>query len=332
MNTQGADDASQRVESGANARAITSWPTVELRHDQLQRWHSLQRGDHQGVQPQHDLERIAGSGHEHRLAQVGEAISHVPQNLTSQVPQVELAVERPELGIALAQRCRVTRHPPQTTDRALVGDELLQVQQAVIAFLRDDDQRALVHRAAEIAARVPHGSLVAQELVADVANDTYCGVLAWEPERKLTPHLIDEVRRRAQRMRKRAQKYVPIEHLNEEDTPVVDSDSAERERDAVLLRRRIDCARLRIGDDPATLQLLTLYQLGVTRKRDVLAFGMSPQAYRRARDRLLLLFGAQTLNPETAEFGPQVPIHKAEHQAEHDLFRSKDPGIAATSL
>ena len=116
---------------------------------------------------------------------------------------------------------------------------------------------------------------------------------------------------------------------------------ADRERDEVQLRnlgnlrKRVALARERIGDDPPTLQLLTLYELGVTRKREVLAFGMTPQAYRRSRDRLHLLFGAEILDLDTVEFGPPVPVHrdgKSEHLAEHDVFRSMEAGAATIAV
>ena len=89
------------------------------------------------------------------------------------------------------------------------------MREALVVLLRDADQMALVHRAAEIAARVPRGSLVARELAADVITDIYCGMLAGNSEQKLTSLVIDEVRRRAKRTRKHARKHVPIEQLGE---------------------------------------------------------------------------------------------------------------------
>ena len=44
-------------------------------------------------------------------------------------------------------------------------------------------------------------------------------------------------------------------------------------------------ARERVGDNPPTLQVLTLYELDITRKRDALRFGMTESAYGAARRR-----------------------------------------------
>jgi hypothetical protein len=176
-----------------------------------------------------------------------------------------------------------------------IDRDLGTIRATVVALLRDADQMARMHRAAEIAARVPRGSLVAQEIVADVVADTYEGVLTWNPERKLALRLMDEVRRRANRMRRNAEKHIPLAELPEASTPLVDSEGADVEPDVAQLRERAARVREQIGDDPVTLQLLTLYELGIRRKRDVLMLGMRPQAYRRARDRLLGLFGAESI-------------------------------------
>jgi hypothetical protein len=174
-----------------------------------------------------------------------------------------------------------------------IDRDLRSIREAVVAILRDADEMARVHRAAEIAARVSRRSLVAQEIVADVVADAYEGVLTWNPERKVASQLIDEVRRRAHRMRKNASKHVPIAQLREASTPLVDSEGCNVEPDVAQLRERAAWVREQLGDDQEALQLLTLYELGLRRKRDVLKLGMHPQAYRRARKRLMELFGAE---------------------------------------
>lgn len=168
------------------------------------------------------------------------------------------------------------------------------------AGLRDTDAIARVHRTAEAWARVPRGSPVVAEFVADVIHDTYCGSITWNAERVSLPvHLLDEVRRRIRRLNKRWEQHVSIDELTEQDTPLVDQRGANAEIDedriATVRRRRIEYVRERISDDPHALQLIALSSVGVIRKRDVLRLGISEGSYRGARARLAALFREATV-------------------------------------
>jgi len=68
-----------------------------------------------------------------------------------------------------------------------VAERIVRIRALLVAELHDAAFIAGIHRAAEAVVRAPRGSLVTQDLVADVLGDTYTGALTWNPERGPDP-------------------------------------------------------------------------------------------------------------------------------------------------
>jgi hypothetical protein len=184
---------------------------------------------------------------------------------------------------------------------------------------------AKVHRAVEACARVPRDSLIARELVADVIDDTYRGSLGWDLKVGFLTHVLDEVRRQLGRSARKRRNHISLDELRDHDRPLLDpAGEPERERDVAVLRERIARARQQLGadGDPAALQLLTFYELGVTRRRDLRRLGLTGWTYRAAYDRLWELFA----NFDT------MPTPEMEQETEQPVFRRARSEGAATTL
>lgn len=182
------------------------------------------------------------------------------------------------LGTALAQGCLVTLHAPSASGSEPPDADLSLVRAELISNLRDVELMSQVHRAVEACTRTSRGSLIARELVGDVVGDIYRGALSSDPRVPFPKRILAEVRRRIHRTAEKQKHHLSIDALGEKDAPVAPDPVArdrDDERSAAELRSRVARARERIGDDPPTLQLLTLYELGVTRKRDALRLGMT---------------------------------------------------------
>jgi hypothetical protein len=172
--------------------------------------------------------------------------------------------------------------------------------ESLAAYLRDAEAMRHVHRLAERHGRLPRDSIAARELVSDVIGDMYTGDVRCH-EGEIGPQVERHVVRRAKRLRKanrpRSQRRdaAHVEVVPLEKAPVsallVDPFGQAREHDeddapdpAELITRIRDQAR----DDGAVLQLLALAEQGIVLRRDVLCAGMSPWAYRGARERLTM--------------------------------------------
>src|SRR4051812_36208372 len=106
---------------------------------------------------------------------------------------------------------------------------LREAREALDVYLRDDDAKARVVRAAPGALRVRRDSLVVRELVADVVGDIFSGELAWDASSpratwatSMASHLIGELRRRVKRSHRAARHLVPLTSLMDEEVPAID--------------------------------------------------------------------------------------------------------------
>jgi hypothetical protein len=172
----------------------------------------------------------------------------------------------------------------------LTHNERAVVSAALTAILDDDKAMSRLYRTAEMYARVPGDSTTVRELVWDVVGDVLLGEMSCDLARDLYPQLEDVVRRRANRMRRDAQRaaFIPLDEAPSDALAIdagphgteVDEDSAPKS--AELVARIREYAR----DDDAVLQLLEHYQQGLVLRREVLGTGMTQWAYRAARKRL----------------------------------------------
>ena len=210
------------------------------------------------------------------------------------------------------------------------------VRDLLEAQLRDAGSMARVHRAAGAAARVPRGSLIARELVADVVGETFAGTLAWDLDRvPLATHLIEKVRQRARRHRREQAASASLEALRESEMPHgVEPPSISDERgpevDLAEFLQRLDELRFRARGHRDALKLLALYERGKVRRRDARQLGMSVSEYRAARGLLMRLAAEvwsaipKTQNRSDSEATPT--------QAARDVSRSPEAGSAVGLL
>jgi hypothetical protein len=195
------------------------------------------------------------------LMPIGDAGRHTPRNL----PRISMQSMKHEYS--------------QNIQHRLIAESLA-------THVRDEG----LYRTAARYARLPPDSFLVRELVADVIEDMLMGNTPCTPDRSLAVQLADEVRRRANRLRRDALRasFIPLEqapsgalvtateqHGTKDDGNGV-SDAAE-----VVARIR-EYARA----DEAVQRLLGLYERGLTLRRQVLAGGMTEWAYRTARERL----------------------------------------------
>lgn len=216
----------------------------------------------------------------------------------------------------------VSLHVPSKPDRASVDDNLSQIRNSLIALLNDHDTVALLQRAAERYARVPRGSLVARELVADVVGDLYAGTAKLNSDHaQLATQLLDEMHQRAKRARKRSEHDVPIDELDNDEIPWREI-RVERldDRSAAVLRQLLGEARAVVGEDVSARELIALYEMGVVRKRDILRLGMPEGVYRAARARVLSALRACARRAE------------AEQSSERQGYRCANPERAISAL
>lgn len=220
---------------------------------------------------------------------------------------------------------RVTLQPSSTPASATVDADLEVVRKELVAKLADAELMAKVHRAVEAIACVPHGSLIARELVADAVDDTYRGKLPWDPKGSVHQHLVDEARRQFQRSERKRRNHISLEALGDQDTRLVDrSDEPEPANDATVKREQLARARaiLVARGELGALQLLTLNQLGVTQRLHVARLGLSGWEYRAAHDRLQEVL-ASVATP---------PAPETEHPPEQGVFRAVPSDGVITEL
>ena len=172
----------------------------------------------------------------------------------------------------------------------LTHNERAVVRAALTAILDDDKAMSRLYRTAEMGARLPGNSTTVRELAWDVVGDVLLGEVACDLARDLYPQLEDEVRRRANRVRRDMQRaaFIPLDKAPA-DALVLDAEPHGTEVDegsapdaAELVARIREYAR----DDDAVLQLLEHYERGLVPRREVLGNGMTQWAYRAARERL----------------------------------------------
>jgi hypothetical protein len=175
-------------------------------------------------------------------------------------------------------------------------DALRRVRDALSAALRSSDAMRQLHHAVERSVR----SSLSSELTSDVIGDIYSGTCAWDPAQvSLVPHVILEVRRRLGQLRQRNEACMPLSEMDEAETPCVempdpdmrdpvpaDDGSPSRCVGAADLWLLCHALRRQFANAPDVLELLALYERGITRRRAVLLH-MSPAQYRNARRRLI---------------------------------------------
>lgn len=172
----------------------------------------------------------------------------------------------------------------------LTHNEQAVVRAALTALLDDDKAISRLYRTAEMCTPVPGYSTTARELVWDVVGGVFLGDVPCDLGRDLLPQLEDAVRRRANRVRRDAQRaaFIPLDEAPADALAIdgephgteVDEDSAPEA--AELVARIREYAR----EDDAVLQLLEHYEQGLVLRREVLGTGMTQWAYRAARERL----------------------------------------------
>lgn len=183
--------------------------------------------------------------------------------------------------------------PPEDVATFVPEPSLTYVRARLEEKVRDAQFVEGVHRVAAAIARVPWGALTARELVADVIGDTYAGTLRWDPDHvPLGKHVSAHVRQRVRSARRLARMHTSLREVSDEMAQVatmatagsVDAEPSVDPGDVPMLLGEL---RHRAAEDPEVLALLALYELGITRKAQILALGMSDGQYRNARRRLL---------------------------------------------
>ncbi len=165
-----------------------------------------------------------------------------------------------------------------------------------------------LHRTAERHARLPPGSPQADELVMEAAEDMIMGDVPCDVDGSLATQLHDEVRRRANRLRRDPQR---ASFISLDEAPasalIADPDQEGTSRDelgvpdAPALVRSI---RDQAHNDAPVLQLLALYERDIVLRRDVLRAGMKPWIFRYARKRLSQYASAALARSHMTEDAP----------------------------
>lgn len=218
----------------------------------------------------------------------------------------------------------MTLQVPSTPPSATVDADLDVVRKALTAKLADVELMSTVHRAVEAIARVRRGSLIARELVAEAIDDTYRGELPWDPESNFHKHIVDEARRQLRRTIRKRRNHFSLDALGDQDARLVHRADDPPTRDAAAYRDRIARARaiLVARDSRGALQLLTLWELGVSRRLHLRRLGLSGWEYRAAYDELQEVF---------ASLGPP-PAPETEHPPEQSVFQAVPPDSVITEL
>lgn len=131
------------------------------------------------------------------------------------------------------------------------------------------------------------GNGYVDDLIQDAIDDTYLGVLAWDPAVvSLLTHLRWVIRSRTSKAYRRARRF-PHDELNPDDDCFLDLEAEARHE----LRRRaqevLDAFRHLAAGDAHVLLLLAAYEESLTRRGEVLAFtGLTHHEYLAARHRL----------------------------------------------
>jgi len=182
-------------------------------------------------------------------------------------------------------------------------------------LLRDPDVMQRLHRTAERHARLPPGSpqghelvMEGHELVMEAVEDMIMGDVPCDADGSLVTQLHDEVRRRANRLRRDAQR---ASFISLDEAPasalIADPDQEGTSRDelgvpdAPALVRSI---RDQAHSDAPVLQLLALYERDIVLRRDVLRAGMKPWIFRYARKRLSQYAAAALARSHMTEDAP----------------------------
>ncbi len=156
-------------------------------------------------------------------------------------------------------------------------------------LLRDLDVMQRLQRTAERHARLPPGSPQGHDVVMEAVEDMIMGDVPCDADGSLATQLHNEVRRRANRLRRDAQRASFIS-LDEAPASALIADPDQEGTstdelgvpDAALVRSIRDQAH----SDAPVLQLLALYERDIVLRRDVLRAGMKPWIFRYARKRL----------------------------------------------
>jgi hypothetical protein len=175
-------------------------------------------------------------------------------------------------------------------------------------LLRDLDVMQGLHRTAERRARLLPGSPQGHELVMEAVEDMIMGDVPCDADGSLVTQLHDEVRRRANRLRRDAQR-APFISLDEAPVSALiadpDQEGTSRDElgvpDAPALVRSI---RDQAHSDAPVLQLLALYERDIVLRRDVLRAGMKPWTFRYARKRLSQYAAAALARSHMTEDAP----------------------------
>lgn len=178
------------------------------------------------------------------------------------------------------------------------GNEVSHIRTEVVAFLQNAEAMTRARRAVAEHARVSSSSPLAWEIITDVIEDLYCRSEEPNQAQDLMALVVTEARRRVQRLRREGNRSIPLDELTEDQEPVIEVDAEAEHRESLL--QCIEHARERLQGYPQAAQLLTLYELGVRSRREVLRYGVPEGSYRAARRRMLaaLQDAARAVAPE----------------------------------
>lgn len=192
----------------------------------------------------------------------------------------------------LEKRGRVGRREPFVPDRAWI--EAFEAQYGGELYER-------MKRFALSKSRVlrHYGQVVdeyfAEELVADVIDDTLRGEITWDPARvDLKKHVLDTIQYRIRDACKHADQFRPVsldDEVIENEAGEALADAAiineDRARMAAALTATLDALRALASDDPEVVRLIDAYRGGATEKSELLSVtGLTTLQYKAARERL----------------------------------------------
>jgi hypothetical protein len=147
--------------------------------------------------------------------------------------------------------------------------------------------------------------LYVRELVLEALEDTWTGVVRWDPARvSLADHVRGVIRSRTRHHRKRAQRFRRQSiDANDERGALAEAEASlaasmlpEGDAEAIA-QRALDEMRSAASGDPDVVRLLDAFERDATKKAEVISFtGMSAHRYQAARKRMLRL--VKHLSPE----------------------------------
>lgn len=131
------------------------------------------------------------------------------------------------------------------------------------------------------------GACCVDDLIQDAIDDTYRGVLAWNPAViRLLDHLRWVIKARTNKVVRRARRF-PHGELEPGDELLLGFEAEKRQAVRRRAQEVLDAFRHLAADDEHVLLLLAAYEESQTRRGEVLAFtGLTRPQYMAARHRL----------------------------------------------